>query len=89
MYFKDFRPINEPGEPLNKKIGNKVRGRHGVRTLYQVAVETGDGKILMVGPKWGSQEEAEKLLVEINMMIVRGKEKLWSNPHLIATPHSI
>ena len=49
--------------------------------LYQVNVETRDGKLLPVGPKWGKQA-AEAFMQTIKTQIALGKEKEWSNPHL-------
>jgi len=51
--------------------------------LYQVNVETRDGKVLPVGPKAGRQF-CERIVVAINAQIIKGREKVWANPHIVA-----
>lgn len=54
--------------------------------LYQVYVETQDGRVLAVGPKAG-QAFLEKFITKINIAIAKGLEKTWKNPHLVAVPN--
>lgn len=50
--------------------------------LYQVVVEDEDGNALPVGPKM-AKDHAERFHMAISMKIAEGKEKVWSNPHLV------
>ena len=49
--------------------------------LFQVQVETRDGKLLPVGPAM-IKEAAAQFLGTIREQIALGREKEWSNPHL-------
>ena len=49
--------------------------------LFQVHVETKDGKLLPVGPAM-IREAAASFMSTIKEQIALGREKEWSNPHL-------
>lgn len=49
--------------------------------LFQVNVETRDGKLIAVGPAM-IRQAAESLMRKIETQIAAGREKSWSNPHL-------
>ena len=50
--------------------------------LHQVCVETRKGKLLPIGPK-AARPLCETLVAEINRQIILGRERLWSNPHIV------
>lgn len=50
--------------------------------LFQVCVEDRKGNLLRVGPQW-TRDAAEQLCVAIGKQIIEGKEKVWSNPHVV------
>lgn len=54
--------------------------------LYQVNVETRDGRVVAVGPKASERQFCERLVVAINAQIIAGRERLWANPHIVTTP---
>lgn len=51
--------------------------------LFQVCVETRRGRVMPVGPKTSHRQTCEMLVGAINKAIIEGKERLWSNPHII------
>lgn len=51
--------------------------------LFQVFVETTEGKLLPVFPK-APKELAVRFVEVINREITTGNEKAWSNPHIAA-----
>lgn len=53
-----------------------------MHALYQVMVETHQGIEIPFGPKM-MRAACEKLCVEMNKMIIRGKEKTFSNPRVV------
>lgn len=73
--FKDFNPIN-----LNRhdrRAARKVR-----EPLFQCFVENRDGALIAVGPRMMKQA-CEQFITAINLKIGDGKEKDWSNPHIV------
>lgn len=75
----NFKPMNPWGRPMpapKRPIKEKPP------SLYQVFVETTEGKEIPVGPRV-TQEVAERFCEAIGVMIGRGKEKNWSNPRLV------
>jgi hypothetical protein len=52
------------------------------QSLFQVNVETRDGKLVRVGPAM-MREACEKIADSIKEQIALGREKLWSNPHVV------
>lgn len=50
--------------------------------LYQLHVEDRKGRLLAVGPKAGRQF-CEALCMTVNRLIIDGKEREWSNPHVV------
>lgn len=52
------------------------------QTLCQIYVELPSGRLLAVGPK-APREVLEQSVIAINTSIAAGREKVWSNPHLI------
>ncbi|MDE2439736.1 MAG: hypothetical protein KGP14_01835 [Betaproteobacteria bacterium] len=54
--------------------------------LFQVNVETRDGRLLAVGPAMVRQG-AELFMQTIKEQIAAGREKQWSNPHLAQILH--
>lgn len=57
-------------------------------SLWQVAVETREGKAILVGPAM-IRAACENLCRKIAAGIRAGKEREWSNPHLIEVPKII
>lgn len=49
--------------------------------LYQVRVETRDGREIAVGPKV-IKDVADQFCLTVRQQIVAGREKSWSNPHV-------
>lgn len=49
--------------------------------LWQLFVETREGKLLTVGPAM-LKEASEMTLKTLQMSIASGREKVWSNPHI-------
>lgn len=72
-----FRPINPWGQ-----TPKPVRPIHDERVaLYQLEVDW-NGKAVRVGPKM-LKAAIEDILVEVNKLIIDGKERAWSNPRLV------
>lgn len=70
----NYRPINKLPEAELKALANKI-----VRpSLYQVWVDDKGGASLAVGPRV-SQNVASRLAEAININVLRGVEKTWSN----------
>jgi len=57
--------------------------------LFQVVVETRKGKPLAVGPKFEDRRCCEPLVAAINANIIRGTERVWSNPHIVTVPRQL
>jgi hypothetical protein len=74
--MKDFNPINRHGRKA--KASRKPHD-----PLYGVMVEeVQTGQVRRVGPAM-AQLVAERFIVAINTQIALGKERNWSNPHLV------
>lgn len=80
-----FKPLNPWGRPMPKPsrpMASKKLAR------YQVHVETRDGQVIPVGPS-ATQQFAEMLCEAIGRQIGQGKEKTWSNPHIVETVETV
>ena len=76
----DFNPINPHGRPMPAPP-RPFKAKP--ECLYQVQVEdTATGRPKLVGPRMVLQA-AEQFREAISIMIVRGKEKAWANPHVV------
>lgn len=74
MSIRDFNPINGNGKRMPTA---KAREQ-----LYQLYVETRDGEQIAIAPRM-SRRALEPLMERINVEIISGREKAWSNPCLV------
>lgn len=76
----DFRPINKlPRAEVNEILARQVRP-----ILYQVHVEErSTGNDIPIGPKC-PQSAAHALAEAINVQVLLGKEKTWTNAYTTA-----
>lgn len=51
--------------------------------LYQVQVETKDGRPVFVGPAVSEPEPLYKLATAINLSVAKGREPEWRNAHVV------
>lgn len=91
MSLKNFRPLNERGEPLwaamqrHKGIRNPKKPNYKKRErprLFQVCVELKDGSPRAVFPAM-DEMAAGMLRDAVAAQIAAGRERDWHNPHLI------
>ena len=75
----DFRPMNPHGRPMPKAKPKLAQER-----LYQVVAErTSDGQLVRLGPMIG-KEVAEHCCEALSRNIIRGLEKDYANPTVVA-----
>jgi len=72
----NFKPLNPWGRAM-PKAPDPLR-----QTLYQVCVKTAEGKMVRIGPMM-LEDMARSFLAEITKAILDGREKSWSDAHLI------
>ncbi len=53
------------------------------QTMYQVQVETRQGKPEFVGPAMSNPETLYGLAAAINLNVAKGREKEWHNAHVV------
>lgn len=79
--ISNFKPLNPWGRAMPKPP-RAVRERAPMADLYQVNVETRDGGLLPIGPRL-EKPAAEMLCIAIGNEIAAGREKFWTNPHVL------
>jgi hypothetical protein len=80
MLPSDFRPLNPHGRPMPAPP-RPIRSKP--EPLFQVQVEdTRSGRAKLVGPRLVGQA-AGMLCEAINREIAAGREKAWSNAHVV------
>ena len=75
--IENYRPLNPWGRAMPKPARAP---RPDV--LYQVRVRTRRGAYIPVGPRT-TKDAAESLLVAINGQLALGREKDWTDPHIV------
>ena len=78
--MKDFRPINAHGRSM-RPPGVK-RNATPRPALWQVRVETEEGDVIPVFPKFEKSVAAD-LMAALSKAIIDGKIKGWRHPHLV------